>query len=240
MQHLYSMLDFRHYSENGISLYDAFLRMGWAMILGLIIGLERERRDRGAGMRTHGVVAMASSLIMIVSIHGMPLMADGTRGDPGRIAAQVVSGIGFLGAGVIFMRRDVIHGLTTAATVWGVAGIGLAVGGGMMWVGAIGAALMLLIAGGMRPVDRELKSRQSREHKIKIFLSDPDQFPDLLAELAMGKPGFEVMSAALDPEKKVADVVIRIRRTGEFGHIYRQVRSLPGVTNVGWRYKLDD
>src|SRR5699024_2156148 len=100
-------------------------------VLGGLIGLERERLDRAAGFRTHALVAVASALIMVVSTYGFPATSrEGGGGlDPSRMAAQVVSGVGFLGAGVIILRGNTVRGLTTAATIWAVAGLGLAAGG---------------------------------------------------------------------------------------------------------------
>ena len=109
---------------------EVVIRLLVAAVLGSLIGLERERLDRGAGLRTHALVATASALIIIVSAHGFSDVLQEGRIvlDPSRVAAQVVSGIGFLGAGTIILRKNAIRGLTTAASVWAVAGIGLAAG----------------------------------------------------------------------------------------------------------------
>src|SRR5436853_5744757 len=106
-----------------ISLQTALLRLGSALLLGALVGLERERGERAAGLRTHALVALGACLVMIVSVLGF---ADS------RIAAQVVSGIGFLGAGTILLRKEVVKGLTTAAAIWIVAAIGLACGVGLL------------------------------------------------------------------------------------------------------------
>jgi putative Mg2+ transporter-C (MgtC) family protein len=116
-----------------ISIQTILLRLGLALLLGALVGFERERGERAAGLRTHALVALGSSLVMIVSAFGF---ADilGTRDvvlDPSRIAAQVVSGIGFLGAGTILLRKEIVKGLTTAAAIWVVAAIGLACGAGL-------------------------------------------------------------------------------------------------------------
>ena len=120
-----------------------------AAICGLGIGLERTARSKEAGMRTHTIVCMAAALMMIVSKYGFADLANavnGTRGaDPARIAAQIVSGIGFLGAGIIFYKRDLLHGLTTAAGIWATAAIGMAIGSGMVVIGVIAAILLVAI-----------------------------------------------------------------------------------------------
>ena len=117
-------------------------RLVLAALLGSLIGLERERLQWVAGLRTHMLVCVGASLIMIVSSFGFAdiLGHPNVTLDPSRVAAQVVSGIGFLGAGTILLRREVIRGLTTAASLWTVAAIGLAVGGGL-YTGAVAATV---------------------------------------------------------------------------------------------------
>ncbi len=153
-----------------LPLWDLTLRLAMATILGSLVGLERERLDRAAGLRTHALVCVASALMMIVSIYGLPLPPDGVPGtyDPGRIAAQVVSGIGFLGAGVIIFRDISVRGLTTAATIWAVAGVGLAAGGGLYVVAAIATAFMLLIQAGLKPVERRFFQKHAQLHRIVL------------------------------------------------------------------------
>lgn len=102
------------------------LRLVIAMVLGSLIGYERERKGKPAGVRTHGMVSLGAALFAVVSLHGF-----GSTGDPSRVAAQVVTGIGFLGAGAILHERESVQGLTTAASLWVTAALGLAVGTGM-------------------------------------------------------------------------------------------------------------
>ena len=132
---------------------DFFIRIAVACLCGACIGLERSKRYKEAGIRTHIIVCCAASLLMIVSKYGFADLTDasgaffnGIRGaDPARIAAQVVSGIGFLGAGVIFKHGGSIRGLTTAAGLWGTAGIGLAIGAGFYGLGIFSTVLMLAL-----------------------------------------------------------------------------------------------
>ena len=109
-----------------------------AALLGFCIGLERKFRAKEAGIRTHTIVCFGSSLMMLISAYGF-----GEGADPARIAAQIVAGVGFLGAGIIVYRKNEVHGLTTAAGVWTTAGIGMACGGGL-WLVAIGATALLI------------------------------------------------------------------------------------------------
>ncbi len=111
-----------------------------AGILGFVIGFERKIRSKEAGIRTHTIVSLGSALLMVVSKYAF---ADVSGYDPARIAAQIVSGIGFLGAGIIVYRKHEIHGLTTAAGVWATAGVGMACGGGLYTV-AVGGTILLI------------------------------------------------------------------------------------------------
>ena len=121
------------------------LRIFVAAILGGIIGLEREYREKAAGFRTHFLVALGSALFMIVSAYGFEgaLVTPEHRLDVSRIAAQVVSGIGFIGAGTIIFQKNAVRGLTTAAGVWVTAAIGLACGAGMYELATAATVLVL-------------------------------------------------------------------------------------------------
>ncbi|MBI3322528.1 MAG: MgtC/SapB family protein [Candidatus Omnitrophica bacterium] len=128
-----------------ISDKEVIFRLLMSVLLSGLVGLEREAKGRAAGFRTHILVCMGSTLIMLTGIY----MADHYRGagvemDPSRLAAQVVSGIGFLGAGTIIQFRDSVRGLTTAASVWAAGGLGLAVGAGF-YIGAAAATLITLV-----------------------------------------------------------------------------------------------
>lgn len=121
------------------------LRLVVAGICGCLIGYERKNRLKEAGMRTHIIVALGAALIMIISKYGFLDVAQGGDFDPTRVAAQIVSGIGFLGAGMIFVRKQAISGLTTAAGVWTTAGIGMAIGAQLYIIGITATVLVLLV-----------------------------------------------------------------------------------------------
>ena len=135
--------------ETALTVFDNlefFIRIVLAAILGALVGLERSKRQKEAGVRTHCIIACTSALFMSLSKYAFVDLVgvDGLRGaDPARIAAQVVSGISFLGAGVIFKNGNSIRGLTTAAGMWGTAAVGMAIGAGMYWVGLIEAAVLV-------------------------------------------------------------------------------------------------
>lgn len=143
-------------------IWDFVWRLVLAAIFGTIIGLDREYREKEAGFRTHFLVSLGSALMMIVSQYGFSeiLTHDGVSLDPSRIAAQVVSGIGFIGAGTIIFNHQIVRGLTTAASLWATAGIGLTAGAGMSWLALAATVLTLVALEGLSLVFRSLGSRR--------------------------------------------------------------------------------
>lgn len=143
-------------------IWDFVWRLVLAALFGTIIGLDREYREKEAGFRTHFLVSLGSALMMIVSQYGFSeiLTHDGVSLDPSRIAAQVVSGIGFIGAGTIIFNHQIVRGLTTAASLWATAGIGLTAGAGMSWLALAATILTLVALDGLSLVFRSLGSRR--------------------------------------------------------------------------------
>lgn len=143
-------------------IWDFVWRLVLAAIFGTIIGLDREYREKEAGFRTHFLVSLGSALMMIVSQYGFSeiLTHDGVSLDPSRIAAQVVSGIGFIGAGTTIFNHQIVRGLTTAASLWATAGIGLTAGAGMSWLALAATILTLVALEGLSLVFRSLGSRR--------------------------------------------------------------------------------
>jgi len=144
-----------------------FLELGAAFLLSATIGLEREIRHKSAGLRTYTVVGTAAALFLLISKYGFTdvLINDRVVLDPSRVAAQVVTGIGFIGAGLIFVHNEKVNGLTTAATVWLVTAVGMACGAGLPWlalavtlayfvVALIFPLLMRLLPGGPIPTEQ--------------------------------------------------------------------------------------
>lgn len=156
-----------------------FLRILLACVCGAVIGYERKNRGKGAGIRTHTIVALASALMMIVSKYGfsdLEYLPDMRGADPARIAAQVVSGVGFLGAGMIYFNRHLVKGLTTAAGVWATAGVGLAVGSGLYIVGILSTVIIVL---------------------CQVFLHKQYRF--------LHMPSEEILSATIDDSEEAMD-----------------------------------
>ncbi|MBO6068249.1 MAG: MgtC/SapB family protein [Bacteroidales bacterium] len=143
--------------------YELIIRVIVGGILGGIIGFEREKRAKEAGFRTHFLVALGSTLITVISAYGFDKVADLipiARYDPARLAAQIVSGIGFIGAGLIIFQKNVIHGLTTAAGLWVTAAIGIACGVGHYELAVITTIMVLIALELALAVDDKLNKRQ--------------------------------------------------------------------------------
>jgi len=145
-------------------------RLLLAALLGSVIGFERERLLWAAGLRTHMLVSVGSCLIMIVSAYGFSdVLGPHVILDPSRVAAQVVSGIGFLGAGSIILRNEVVKGLTTAASLWAVAAVGLAVGGGLYYASVAATLIILVILAGLKPLEERFRNhRQPVELQLEV------------------------------------------------------------------------
>lgn len=223
--------------DNGltISSIDVLLRLAVAAGLGAIVGLERERLERAAGLRTHAIVSIASALIMVVSAYGFPAAADDL--DPSRVAAQVVSGIGFLGAGVIFFRKNAVRGLTTAASIWAVAGIGLAAGGGMYIAAGLGTGFILLVQMGLRPLEHRFFVHH-QDHRLELRVA---RRVDSLAELerAVQAAAVEIRRMTLRPvrggtEDRVDLELGAVMRPASMTTLLETLRSVEGIRLVNY------
>lgn len=137
-----------------IDFHSALARLLFSLFACGLVGLEREMRRQTAGWRTHIIIGLGATLLMLLSIW-LPQSVGGDKGDPGRIAAQVVSGIGFLGAGAFIKIGNNVKGLTTAATIWFVAGLGLSIGAGMWQAALITLVLALLVLTFLEPLEKK-------------------------------------------------------------------------------------
>jgi putative Mg2+ transporter-C (MgtC) family protein len=145
------------------------LELGVAFVLSALIGLEREIKQKSAGLRTYTLVGLASALFLLVSKYGFTdVLAAGTVVlDPSRVAAQIVSGIGFLGAGVIFVRADAVKGLTTAATIWLTAAVGMACGAGLLVLASATTLGYFVVALGFPPVLRVIHGTHRGDDDVR-------------------------------------------------------------------------
>lgn len=219
-----------------LTQWEFVLRLFIAAILGSLIGIERERLAWAAGLRTHMLVSVGSCLVMIVSAFGFADILGGQNIvlDPSRIAAQVVSGIGFVGAGCILLRGEIVRGLTTAASLWTVAAIGLAVGGGL-YIGATAATLIvLIILAGVKPLEEWLQHR-NEVHQLDIFAA-PRALSYNVVRDTLGYRSTRMVSFVSAPSEDGASDQIQIRLhrmpAADLREVVRLLAAVPDVRSV--------
>ena len=207
------------------------LRLVAAGVLGGLIGFEREYRSKEAGVRTHFLVALGSTLFMIISQYGFEGVQAG-RLDVARVAAQVVSGIGFIGAGVIIFQKNALRGLTTAAGLWVTAAIGLGCGAGMYLISAVATAMVLLVLEVMHYL-----LPQFGEKAITVTFTASSKEKLLEAIESIKKQRIHVYSYAVSIEQDSsgepgykAGVEIKVRSGDYVSVVNRLLDGLPGVT----------
>lgn len=226
-----------------ISFQTEVLRLVLALVFGALVGLEREGAMRAAGIRTHALVSLGSCLVIIVSAFGF---ADilGTRAvglDPSRIAAQVVSGIGFLGAGAILFRKEIVQGLNTAASIWVVAAIGLACGGGLLLEAGVVTLFTVGIQILLRPVHMHFH-RTTALHVLLIEASLAEK--TLLLRLSEIFQQTNVTIERIDIETRFGSQRIEVEcQTRNIIHLTQAVHTLqemPGVQTVQLTLSRED
>ncbi|TKG95960.1 MgtC/SapB family protein [Puteibacter caeruleilacunae] len=167
-------------NETHISLETSIIRLILSFVVGLLIGIERETHRQPAGLRTHILICIGATLLMLLSIYIPQTFQSFQNGDPGRIAAQVVSGIGFLGAGAILKFGGSIRGLTTAASIWAIAAIGLAIGAGMYVIAIVATAIVLFILVFLDYFEKKI-FRPRYYKKLILFVKREHSNPNLYA-----------------------------------------------------------
>lgn len=211
---------------------EILLRLFLAALFGAVIGLERERRDWAAGLRTHMLVSMGSALIMLVSSFGFQDIVGSSYAelDPSRVAAQIVSGIGFIGAGAILLRKPgTVMGLTTASGIWTVAGIGMATGGGMYFAASIATVLAFLILWGMQVLQRKF-SDKFHNKSLTITASANANPRKIINKLLEDK---EVDFADFSVTRRKKSLVIEVKLLNSAGsHFLRTVDALKDETYI--------
>ncbi|WP_225728297.1 MULTISPECIES: MgtC/SapB family protein [unclassified Nocardia] len=149
------------------------VELGLALVLSSAIGFEREVRQKSAGLRTHTLVGVAAALIMLVSKYGFTdTLGEHVTLDPSRVAAQIVSGIGFIGGGLIFVRRDAVRGLTTAATIWLTAAVGMAAGAGLWLLAILVTAAHFLVVFAFTPLAARLPRSKYAPARLRLCYVD--------------------------------------------------------------------
>ncbi|HZC76071.1 MAG TPA: MgtC/SapB family protein [Gaiellaceae bacterium] len=221
------------FSSPTIGWAEVLLRLFVAAALGGAIGLEREIRERQAGLRTHLVVSVGAAVFTLVSAYGFANF--GARVDPTRIAAQIVSGIGFLGAGAIIRQGLSVRGLTTAASLWLVAAIGMAAGAGF-WAGAVIATVGALVTlGPLRVVAFRVLSRYRPQHDRLLVEIPAGGSPAPIID-AIERQGGRVIAldVAQEGDRRSVAVDVQLAREGAVVAVVAGVAEIDGVLEVQW------
>ncbi len=218
--------------------HQIFIKLGVSAILGLVIGLERELKRKPVGLKTSLVICIVSCLLTIVSIESAYVFekTDHITMDPLRLAAQIVSGIGFLGAGVILRRgNDSISGLTTAAMIWGAAGIGIAVGAGFFLEAITGVVLLIISVELLPLVLRFLGPKQLREKEILLQLkvSDQHNITDIMNDIKKNKIKLKhIRIKDLETNEQFIQLKIMVPQKRLTTDVYYEVRKIEGVRSI--------
>ncbi|HEY7701040.1 MAG TPA: MgtC/SapB family protein [Candidatus Limnocylindrales bacterium] len=205
---------------------DFALRLLVAAVLGALVGLEREIHDHPAGMRTHLLVSLGSAGFTVLSIAAFP--APGA--DPGRIAAQIVSGIGFLGAGAILKEGATIRGLTTAASLWAVAAVGMAAGAGAWVVAVTVTGLAIVSLWPLRLVAERVIGRDPHVVRMRLLVEDPDALARVVTTVvSTGGMVAHLATAVRGAGRLTADLEIRVRDVETGAAVTAAIAKADGV-----------
>lgn len=210
-----------------IPIPDILLRIALSMVLGGVIGFERERDNQPAGLRTHMILVIGACLAMILSIN----IGAVSHTDPGRIAAQVISGIGFLGAGAILRFGFNVKGLTTATTLWTMAIVGLVIGAGYYWIAIITTIIMLIVLAALNVIEKNYV----RVNVIRNIVIDLQDRKSVLRDLreTVYKLTDKVMSFSV--QKNIKSKRLRLELTARFKnsekleHLIEEISRIEGV-----------
>jgi putative Mg2+ transporter-C (MgtC) family protein len=216
---------------------EILLRLGIAALFGALVGAERERRVRSAGVRTMALVGLGSALFTVAAMYPFASVALAQHGgvDATRIMAQIVTGIGFLGAGTIWLRKDAVRGLTTAAALWVVAAVGMACGAGQWTVAIAATTVLIVVLAGLLPIERFFFPAHG-PRTIRIWASE-DAAAEIIArsrEICQ-RAGLDVDTLTLAQSRHGGDVIsfaARARDVRQVSGVVVEIRHLPGVTAV--------
>jgi putative Mg2+ transporter-C (MgtC) family protein len=219
--------------------FDVLWRLLLALGLSSVIGIEREIRQKSAGLRTYALVGVGSALFMLVSEYGFAdVIGKHVTLDPSRVAAQIVSGIGFIGGGVIFVRRDLVRGLTTAAGVWATAAIGMAAGGDLPVLACATTLIYLLVSSAYPEIMRRLPHSGTAASRVLLTYRDGE---GVLRELLgrCGDSGFAVSDLKVERTSngngrngRTVTVRLEVRGRGSLPSLATDLDTVDGVLNV--------
>ncbi|WP_310741407.1 MgtC/SapB family protein [Microbispora sp. H10670] len=208
-----------------------------ALVLSAAIGAEREIRQKSAGLRTHTLVGFGAALFMLVSKHGFSdLLGEHVTLDPSRVAAQIISGIGFIGGGLIFVRRDAVKGLTTAAAVWLTAGVGMAAGAGLWLLATLATVGHFVVMLGLTPLAARFPRSRHTPYALTLsYIDGRGAFSRILTEC--GARDFAVSELSLEQpgerrEGRTVTVSMTVHGPGPIGGLTAALAGIDGVLTV--------
>jgi len=222
-----------------IPIWEVVVRLFLAVVLGGAIGYQREVAEKPAGLRTHALVSLGSAIFMIVSTDIQPIFGI-ERTDITRIAAGVVTGIGFLGAGAIIRQGSVVRGLTTAASIWVVAAVGLAAGGGLYATSIIATVFALITLTTLIYIEQ----RAVPGHRTiqMMAVDNPQQLGKIIS--ALGEVSVTVRTIEIEPVEaegmNIIQLELQIPSSVTYEQIVAKLTSLRGVSDVHWVSRLID
>ncbi|MCL2833249.1 MAG: MgtC/SapB family protein [Treponema sp.] len=225
--------------SNHITEFDMIIRLGLGFMAGAILGFERSSRHQVAGLRTHILISLGATLLMLLSIWIPQQFFDFKSGDPGRIAAQVVSGIGFLGAGAIIRLGNNIRGLTTAASLWFVAAVGMAVGAGLFFAAAIAEAVGLFTLLVLGKFERKIfPSERLQILEVTYNKSIPDTH-QVMEILKVSKIRIQSVSIISGSKSKGSRLILMagIPESLDIAQISQDIKTAEGVIKVAIKEK---
>jgi putative Mg2+ transporter-C (MgtC) family protein len=217
-------------------------RLALALVLSSAIGVEREMGQKSAGLSTYTLVGVGSAVFMLVSTYGFADVLGQAHAalDPSRVAAQIVSGIGFIGGGIIFVRRDTVRGLTTAAGVWVTAGVGMACGGDLPLIAITTTLIYFLVAYGYPVLVRRLPSSRFAPSELRLIYHDGQgTLREALAECA--RRGFSISDLSIKNEPngsanghgpRHVTVELEVRGQGSLADLALDLHELDGIVDV--------
>ena len=219
-----------------LELWEGLLRLVLAAVLAGAIGIERELREQEAGLRTHMLVCVGATMFMLVGVYGWTdyrLGNDiGVVVDPSRVASYVVSGIGFLGAGAIIRHGINVRGLTTAASLWVVAAIGVSVGAGMYVLAMATTALVLLALWPLSQVKRLLEGKSDESRRLGVTLAKDASVASALATIEESGFAMESVEVGEEEDLRRLDVVIKTAAEASVGILLDDLGALEGVRSA--------
>lgn len=220
--------------------------LGLAFVLSALIGLERELRQKSAGVRTHALVGLGAALIMLVSKYGFSdVLSRHVTLDPSRVAAQIVTGIGFIGGGLIFVRRDSVRGLTTAAVVWLTAGVGMAAGAGLPILAVLATGGHFLVTFGFPKLLRRLPRSKYSPWRLTLTYADGQgvlrqavemctQADFTVVQLSSQRAGAGELTPADDapPLDTAVTVTLAVQGRGRLAELAAELSEIRGMLSV--------